>query len=107
VSQAIHHSRKGRGNLEDIRIAAVNDRHWERMGGEEEHGVAMFLFKFLESCFDILGDSLIWRERKIWGEGRWVYFLVLFGGTHPGFIKVGTSSTSTKPECVPPTNTRK
>jgi hypothetical protein len=59
VSQAIHHSRNGCGNLENIWVAVVDDRHWERMGREEEYGVAMFLFKFLESHFDILGDSLI------------------------------------------------
>jgi hypothetical protein len=29
------------------------------MGREEEYGVAMFLFEFLESHFDIRGDSLI------------------------------------------------
>jgi hypothetical protein len=27
------------------------------MGREEEHGVATFLFKFLESRFDIMGDK--------------------------------------------------
>jgi hypothetical protein len=71
VSQAIYHSRNGRGNLENIRVPVVNHRHWERMGGEEEHGTATFLLKFLESRFDILGDSLIWRERNKRAEGRW------------------------------------
>jgi hypothetical protein len=43
------------------------------MGGEEEHGIATFLLKFLESRFDILGDSLIWRERNKRAEGGWRY----------------------------------
>jgi hypothetical protein len=34
------------------------------MGREEDHNVATFLFwKLLKSGFDILGDSLMWRER--------------------------------------------
>jgi len=66
VSQAIHHSCNGRGNLEHIGVAAVNDGHWERMGREEEYNVATVLFwKVLESSFDILGDSLVERGRVI------------------------------------------
>jgi hypothetical protein len=55
VSQAIHHRRHRRGNLEHVRVAPVDDGHWERMGGEEQHNIATFVFwEFLESSFDIL-----------------------------------------------------
>ena len=63
VSQAAHHSCDGSGNLKHIRIAAVDDRHWKRMRRKEEHDVAAVLFwEFLESGFDILGDSLVGKR---------------------------------------------
>jgi hypothetical protein len=69
MSQAIHHSCDGSGNLEHIRIAAVDDGHWEGVRREEEHNVATILFwKFLESGFDVLGDSLVWKREYVSGH---------------------------------------
>jgi hypothetical protein len=63
MTQAIHHCRNARRNLEYIRVATVDDGHWERMGREEEHSIATLLFwEFLESSFDILRDGLVRRE---------------------------------------------
>lgn len=60
MTQAVHHRRNACGNLEHIRVATVDDGHWERMGGEEKHDIATLLFwEFLESSFDILRHSLV------------------------------------------------
>jgi hypothetical protein len=60
VTQAIHHGCNASGNLEHIRVATVDDGHWERVGREEEHSIATLPFwEFLESSFDILRDSLM------------------------------------------------
>jgi hypothetical protein len=38
------------------------------MGREEEHDIATLLFwEFLESNFDVLGDSLAWRQKDMSG----------------------------------------
>ncbi len=62
MTQAIHHCCNARRYFENIRVAAVDDGHWERMRREEEHDAAtLLLWEFLESSFDILGDSLVCR----------------------------------------------
>ena len=60
VSQTIHHRRHGRGNFEHVWVAPVDDGHWERMGGEEQHNIATFVFwEFLKGSFNILGNGLV------------------------------------------------
>ena len=70
VAQTVHHRYHGRGNLEHVRVAPVDDVHWERMGREKQHNIATFvLWESLESSFDILGDGLVQIEGYKWVQG--------------------------------------
>jgi hypothetical protein len=63
MTQAVHHCRNARGNLEHIRVATIDDGHRERMGREENHNIAtLLLWELSKSSFDILRDSLVRRD---------------------------------------------
>jgi hypothetical protein len=59
VSQAIHHSRNGRGDLENIWVAVVTTDIGSEWAEKRSTALLCFSSNFWRANFDILGDSLI------------------------------------------------